>query len=124
MKTVVYTKDYCKASPEVQKAIKNAAVSIYEKIKQYEKQGITFNRIFNDDQLKYDKHGEFFTYKCRANKIQLRILYTYLAQAQEDVIIIYDFAVKSRTTNEYIKRFDEANNADVTEILNNSKPIE
>lgn len=50
---------------------------LYERIKMYEKQSVAFNRIFNDDKVKYDKHGKLFTYKNQKFNMQLRIIYSY-----------------------------------------------
>ena len=58
MKIYIYKKDYNKESKEVRNAIINAVNVLYDRIKMYENQGIAFNRIFNDDKVKYDKHGQ------------------------------------------------------------------
>ena len=54
MKIYVYKKNYNKESKEVRNAIINAVNVLYDRIKMYENQGIAFNRIFNDDKVKYD----------------------------------------------------------------------
>ena len=55
MDIYVYKKEYYKESPELQSSIINAINVLYERITEYEKQGITFEKICNDDKVKYDK---------------------------------------------------------------------
>ena len=63
MKIYVGCKEYFKESKEVQKAIISGVMMLYGRIQNYEEQNIEFNRIFNDDKVKYDKHGQFYTFK-------------------------------------------------------------
>ena len=56
MKLYIIKKDYNKESNEVRKAIISSMEVLFDRIKEYEKQGICFDRIFNDDKIKYDKH--------------------------------------------------------------------
>lgn len=105
----VYKKDYKKESVEVQNAIVNSIKVLYKRIRVYENQGVTFERIFNDDKVKYDKHGEFFTFKCQKSNVQLRILYTYFVYKQEPIVLIADYFVKKKNNKNYIKKFDYVN---------------
>ena len=68
MKLYICKKDYIKESRKVKEAIRCSIDMLYEQIKMYEKQGVEFNRIFNDDKVKYDKHGNSFTFKNRKSK--------------------------------------------------------
>lgn len=97
MDMCVYKKDYFKESHEVQSAITCAVSTLYERISMYENQNITFARIFNDDRVKYDKHGDFYTFKYQKSNLQLRILYAYIIIEGTPVIIVADFVVKRRT---------------------------
>ena len=97
MKLYILKKDYNKESREIQKAIMSSMEVLLRRIKEYEKQGVCFNRIFNDDKIKYDKHGKFFTYKSQKSNMQLRILYSYLSIGDEPVFLIADYHVKKRT---------------------------
>lgn len=117
MKIYVYSKDFFKISNDLRKTILSALEIVYIRIKEYEKQGVPFNQIFNDEKLKYDKHGEFFTYKRSSHNVQLRILYTFLKVDGEDVIILGDFVLKKKNDKRYIKSFDKANLWQVGEIL-------
>ena len=94
MKICVYKKEYFKQSREVQSAITGAVGSLYERISAYESQNITFDRIFNDERVKYDKHGNFYTFKFHKSNLQLRILYSYIIINNTPIIIIADFVIK------------------------------
>ena len=91
-------KDYFKESAEVQKAVVSAVSTLYGRISAYEKQNVTFTKIFNDDRVKYDKHGDFYTFKYQRSNLQLRILYSYINVNGTPVIIVADFVKKRRTT--------------------------
>lgn len=117
MKIYVYKKDYNKESKEVNTAILDSIDMLYERIRMYEQQGITFNRIFNDDKVKYDKHGEFFTFKCHKSNIQLRILYSYSIENGEPIFLVADYFIKKKNKKDYIKRFDCANSWNTDCIL-------
>ena len=78
MKIFICKRDYNKESKEVRHAILGSMEILFNRIREYEKQGICFDRIFNDDKIKYDKHGKFFTFKTQKTNMQLRILYSYL----------------------------------------------
>ena len=120
MKLYIGKKDFKKESREVQVAIVHAANVLYERIKIYENQGVSFQLIFNDDKVKYDKHGEFFTFKCQKSKVQLRILYTYLIYNQEPIMLIADYFVKKKNNKNYIKKFDYVNKWDPMCVLKSS----
>lgn len=120
MKIYIYKKDYNKESKEVRNAIISSANALYDRIRMYENQGIAFNRIFNDDKVKYDKHGQFFTFKCQKSNMQLRILYSYLICDGEPVILIADYFIKKKNRKDYISRFDSVNNWNPLTIFSKS----
>lgn len=120
MKIYIYKKDYNKESKEVRNAIISSVNMLYDRIRMYEKQGIAFNRIFNDDKIKYDKHGQFFTFKCQKSNMQFRILYSYLLCDGEPVILIADYFIKKKNKKDYIARFDCVNNLNPIVIFSKS----
>lgn len=118
MKIYVYKKGYNKESKEIRTAILDSVEMLNERIRMYELQGIGFNRIFNDDKVKYDKHGKFFTFKCQKSNVQLRILYAYFVIKNEPTYLIADYFVKKKNKKDYIRKFDSANTWDPLQILN------
>lgn len=117
MKLYICKKDYNKEPKEVKEAIRSSVEMLYERIKMYENQGITFNRIFNDDKVKYYKHGKFFTFKNQKSNMQLRILYSYFLDNNEAVFLIADYFIKKKNKKDYIKKFDVANNWEPFDML-------
>lgn len=123
MKVYVSCKDFFKDSKEVQDAIIDGVENLYPRIQNYEKQNIEFNRIFNDDKIKYDKHGQFYTFKFKKSNIQLRILYSYMIINFKPVIVIADYFVKKRTSKDYIDCFDAMNDVEPMSLYNKAKFI-
>ena len=123
MDMCVYKKDYFKESHEVQSAITCAVSNLYERIAMYENQNITFARIFNDDRVKYDKHGDFYTFKFQKSNLQLRILYAYIIIDGTPVIIVADFVIKKKNNKNYIKQFEPAKAWDPYAVYGCSKCV-
>lgn len=123
MKLYICKKDYIKESREVKEAIRSSIDMLYERIKMYENQGVSFNRIFNDDKVKYDKHGKFFTFKNQKSNMQFRILYSYFIDDNEAVILIADYYIKKKNKKDYIKKFDTANKWEPFDMLNRAFSI-
>ena len=113
-------KKYLRSTKVLQKALVCASSSLYERIRSYEAQNISFENIYNDDKLKYDKHGRFYTYKAHKQNMQIRMLYTYIVIDGMAVIIIADFAVKKKNNKKYIKSFDSVNTIDPMTIYHAS----
>lgn len=120
MDVYVCNKDYFKESKEVQTAILKSMQDLYKRINMYESQNITFEKIYNDDNVKYDKHGKFYTYKSQKSNVQLRILYSYLIINDVAVILIADFYIKKKNKKDYIRKFDYINTVDPYEVINNA----
>lgn len=123
MKLYILKKDYNKESREIQRAIMSSMELLLGRILEYEKQGVCFDRIFNDDKIKYDKHGKFFTFKSQKSNVQLRILYSYMLIDQEPVFLIADYYVKKKNKKDYIKKFDLVNSWEPFELVNKAFSI-
>ena len=123
MDICVYKKSYFKESSEVQKAITCAVSSLYSRITTYENQNVSFGKIFNDDRVKYDKHGDFYTFKYQKSNMQLRILYAYILINGTPVIIVADFVIKKKNNKDYIKQFEPASDWDPYAVYSSSKCI-
>lgn len=120
-KILVYKKDFFKESVEVRKAIIDAMYDLYTRIQLYQSQNIEFDKIYNDDKIKYDKHGdELFTYKYQKANVQLRILYGYKIIHNNPIFLIADYAIKKKNNKKYIKVFDKFNKYTFDELLNTS----
>lgn len=123
MKICISNKEYFKESKEVQKAIISGVESLYGRIRSYEKQNIEFDRIFNDDKVKYDKHGQFYTFKFQKSNMQLRVLYSYMIIDGCPVVIVADFFIKKRDKKDYIVRFDSVNKINPMELYSSDRVI-
>ncbi len=124
MEMYVYSKNYFKESKEIQTAIVKSMKELYKRINMYEDQNISFEKIYNDDIVKYDKHGKFYTYKSQKLNVQLRILYSYLIINDTPIILIADFYVKKKNKKDYIKKFDYINSVDPKDIISNAFFVE
>ena len=120
MNICISTKQYMKASRDTQKAILASVLELYRRIHLYEAQGTSFEKIFNDDQVKYDQHGDFFTFKCQKNHLQLRILYAYIKIDGIPTIVVGDYFIKKKNNKEYIKQFEVFNHAEPMSIYRQS----
>lgn len=94
-----------------EKELTNRALKKLEKqIEQFESTGTPFEKIFNNDSIKYDVLGKgFYTYKFVAeNSSQLRILYRFVRNEDNSWNIeCHKVEVKRRTNKDYIKKFEE-----------------
>ena len=111
MKIHIYNKRFHKETKQIKNAIVKALNTLYERISAYERQGTDFNHIFNDDKVKYDKHGQFYTFKCKRNDVQLRLLYAYFEFDGEHTLLLADYYIKKQDNKEYIRLFDSVNNS-------------
>lgn len=118
MKTIINNKNYYKEKKEVQTAIRLGSENLKKRITVYKEQNIPFEKIFNDDYVKYDKHGDFYTFKYQRNNMQIRILYAYFTIGEEEILLISEYYIKKRTDNNYIKQFDKANNLNPIDSFN------
>jgi hypothetical protein len=77
-------------------------------IESYENDGIPFEKIFNNDVIKYDVFGKnFYTFKAHgADKTQLRILYRFVRENDTFRLECHKVEIKRRKGKEYIKDFE------------------
>ena len=117
-----------KQNRNLKNEVLRAAKRVGERIVEYYNEGITFENIYNDNVVKYDKHGCFFTYKHHGrNKSQIRLLYACLHDKDKTTIIVVDFFEKrdsSRSnTREHIKIFDYYNSISLQRYFLQNKSI-
>lgn len=117
-----------KQNRNLKNEVLRAAKRVGERIVEYYNEGITFENIYNDNVVKYDKHGCFFTYKHHGrNKSQIRLLYVCLQDKDKTTIIVVDFFEKrdsSRSnTKEHIKIFDCYNSINLQRYFLQNKSI-
>lgn len=120
MNICISTKQYMKASRDTQRAILAAIIELYRRIQLYEAQGTSFEKIFNDDQVKYDQHGDFFTFKCQKNHLQLRICYAYMKIDNIPTIVVGDYFIKKKNNKEYIRQFEVFNHTEPMAVYHQS----
>lgn len=117
-----------KQNRNLKNEVLRAAKRVGERIVDYSNEGISFENIYNDNVVKYDKHGCFFTYKHHGkNKSQIRLLYACLQDKDRTTIIVVDFFEKrdsSRSnTKEHIKIFDCYNSINLQRYFLQNKSI-
>ena len=122
MKMYASAKKYFKEQPPAQKAISLAICTLYKRISEYEKQGVPFEKIF-DDHVKYDKHGSCYIFKAQNTNMQLRILYAYLLVDGEPVILVLDYFIKKRNKKDYLTAFGWADKVDPYQEYTASKYV-
>lgn len=112
MKVILYSsnKNFAKENPNIKKSLIKALNKLSKKVETYYSFGITFERIIDDDTVKYDKCGDFFTYKFMDSQgkcIQLRILYHCTTINNEIKIYLIDYCIKRNYDKSYIKEFEK-----------------
>lgn len=93
-----------------QELINRAMNKLDRQISVIENSGTPFEKIFNNDAIKYDILGKgFYTYKFVAeNSSQLRLLYRFVRQEDRSYILeCHKAEIKRRSGKEYIKKFEE-----------------
>lgn len=100
---------YFKTDKNIQRYINNGLKKLYFQIQKIEESGTPFEKIFNNDDLIYDKIGNYFTFKHHdADNTQLRILYSYekTKNGERNLKLIH-FSIKRNNNKEYIKFFTD-----------------
>lgn len=100
----------CKTDRRTMQLLEKAMKKLNSQIAQIEQGGTPFEKIFNNDSIKYDVLGKgFFTYKYRgADSSQLRVLYKFIRKNKNLYDIeVHKVVVKRRSGKEYIKEFED-----------------
>lgn len=89
--------------------INRAMIKLEKQITVLENSGTAFEKIFNNDAIKYDVLGNgFYTFKFIAeNSSQLRILYRFVRQDNSFDLECHRVEVKRRSGKEYIRKFED-----------------
>ena len=92
-----------------QELINRAMKKLERQIEAFESTGTAFEKIFNNDAIKYDVLGNgFYTYKFVAeNSSQLRLLYRFIREDNSFILECDKVVVKRRKGKEYIKAFED-----------------
>ena len=92
-----------------QELINRALKKLERQITTFESTGTPFEKIFNNDAIKYDVLGKgFYTYKFVAeNSSQLRILYRFVRTDNGFDLECHKVEIKRRSGKGYIKDFEE-----------------
>ena len=104
MKIILNDKTYRKEDNSTKRSIDKGIAKLKTRLLEYTSRGVNVENIFNDDILIHDiinKH--FYVYKCKVDKIQLRILYMV---SEGDLVIVSHYC-KKNTTKEYISYFEK-----------------
>lgn len=100
-------KEYDKADKKLQKLLDKSMNRLIDFIKDYEDHGEPFEKIFNNEVIKHNVLSErFFTFKTHGpDSSQLRLLYEFKRDGEDEYIILHKFFIKRRTSNEYLADF-------------------
>ena len=92
-----------------QELINRAMKKLERQITTLESSGTPFEKLFNNDAIKYDVLGNgFYTYKFIAeNSSQLRILYRFVRKENGFILECHKVEIKRRSGKGYIKDFEE-----------------
>ena len=104
----INNKKFNKENEKTKEAIYKALNKLCELILQFEENGQPFERIFNNEAIKYDVFdNNFYTYKFRYDNTQLRILYHFVREKDKIIIELHQYAVKRRNNKSYIEAFEK-----------------
>lgn len=98
-----------KYSPNEKKEIVKAFEKLRQMIEVEENYGVPFEKIFNNETLKYDILGSgFYTYKAHGkDKAQIRILYRFVRMPERRFELeMHMVSIKRRSDKDYIKKFE------------------
>lgn len=100
-------KNFKKTSEDMRRATEKSIQKLISKIEQYESSGTPFEKIFNDDSVKYDVLGNnFFTMKAQSTQMPLRILYKFNRDENHGFTIeVHHTHIKKHNNKEYMREF-------------------
>lgn len=106
---IKYIMDLKKLDNKEKELVDRALNKLENQINVIEATGTPFEKIFNNDSIKYDILGKsFYTYKFVAeNSSQIRILYRFVRKDKDYDLECHKVEVKRRSGKEYIKKFEE-----------------
>ncbi len=107
---IEYKMELKKLDNKEKELVDRALNKLKKQIDIIESTGTPFEKIFNNDSIKYDILGKnFYTYKFVAeNSSQIRILYRFVRNENDSYTIeCHKVEVKRRSGKEYIKKFEE-----------------
>lgn len=100
----IYDKTLRKEPKSVQRSIQKALDKLTQRYDYYADRNIDIKNVFNDDILVHDiVNKEWYVYKCMADKMQIRILYT----ARGKDIIVAAHYIKQKDSKRYLSAFEE-----------------
>lgn len=113
------------SNTETRELILKALDKLKSKILLYDSQGITFDKILNDETVKYDKHGDVYTFKFHGrDNAQLRLLYSCVYSNDTIYLIVMDYHIKRRNEKKsYITDFGYAKDINVKLLIEQSDEI-
>ena len=107
---IKYIMDLKKLDNKEKELVDRALRKLENQINVIESTGTPFEKIFNNDSIKYDILGKsFYTYKFVAeNSSQIRILYRFVRKEDNTYDLeCHKVDVKRRSGKEYIKKFED-----------------
>ena len=105
---IVYTNDSIKKTSKSEMMfLEKGLKKLISKITLYEEAGVPFEKICNDDSIKYDIFGNnFFTYKIQTTQMPLRVLYRFIRNDKNNFVIEVHRIYQKHKGKEYIKNFE------------------
>ncbi len=106
---IKYIMDVKKLDNKERELVDRALNKLERQIDVIEETGTPFEKIFNNDSIKYDILGKsFYTYKFVAeNSSQIRILYRFVRNNDNSYDLeCHRVEVKRRSGKDYIKKFE------------------
>lgn len=111
---IIKNKCMRKYSIEQKREIEKAFLKLEELILVQEQNGILFEKIFNNETIKYDQHNKgFYTFKAHGrDRTQIRILYRFIRTGKKEFKLeMHMVSIKRRNDNGYMHEFQNYANS-------------